>query len=364
MTHSPRKILMTTDAVGGVWTYALELCKAMPSVDFLLANMGPRPSLDKRCEVAELRNVEMIEGPYQLEWADEPWSDLERAGKWLMELESRFKPDLVHLNGYIHASLPWLAPVLIVAHSCVISWWKAVKGRSAPPVWDRYAEAVAKGLQASDQVVVPSQYMGRTLVENYGIEEPLVISNGCALNGFGSPQSKEPFILCAARLWDEAKNVVTLANAAADLPWPVVLAGDPDGEQVLFRNVCIVGHCNRASMTRWLRRASIYAHPARYEPFGLAPLEAAHAGCALVLADIPSMREIWGDSAEFVDPDDVEGWRAILQLLISKSGIRKGLAEKASARAKRYTPQIMGAAYMELYKSIIESPEPHLSNTL
>ncbi len=31
--------------------------------------------------------------------------------------------------------------------------------------------------------------------------------------------------------------------------------------------------------------------PARYEPFGLSVLEAALSGCALVLGDIPSLRE-------------------------------------------------------------------------
>jgi glycogen synthase len=364
MNRSPRKILMTTDAIGGVWTFALQLCKAMPSVNFLLANMGPRPSLDKRCEVAGVENAQLIEGSFQLEWADDPWEDLEKAGRWLLELESKFQPDLVHLNGYVHASLPWRSPVIIAAHSCVMSWWKAVKGVAAPARWDRYAAAVADGLQSCDRVVAPSRTMGDSLVENYGIADPLIIPNGCELNGHGGMQTKEPFILCAARLWDEGKNVPTLAQAASDLAWPVVLAGDSDGDPVLYRNVCMVGHCNRASMTRWFRRASIYSHPSRYEPFGLAPLEAAYAGCALVLADIPSLREIWGDAAEFVDPTDSQAWRAVLENLISNPGLRSTLANRATERARRYSPSIMADAYLDVYQDLLKSPEPHLSNSL
>ena len=39
---------------------------------------------------------------------------------------------------------------------------------------------------------------------------------------------------------------------------------------------------------------------ALYEPFGLAVLEAAQAGCALVLSDIPTFRELWDGAALFV----------------------------------------------------------------
>ena len=59
-------------------------------------------------------------------------------------------------------------------------------------------------------------------------------------------------------------------------------------------------------------RAAIYALPARYEPFGLSALEAALSGCALVLGDIPSLREVWGDAAVFVPPDDAGGLRDAL----------------------------------------------------
>ena len=55
---------------------------------------------------------------------------------------------------------------------------------------------------------------------------------------------------------------------------------------------------------RGIARAAIYALPAHYEPFGLSILEAAMSGCALVLGDIPSLREIWGDAAVFVHPDN------------------------------------------------------------
>ncbi len=46
--------------------------------------------------------------------------------------------------------------------------------------------------------------------------------------------------------------------------------------------------------------ATVFASMARYEPFGLAVLEAAQAGMRLVLSDIPTFRELWDGAAIFV----------------------------------------------------------------
>jgi glycosyltransferase involved in cell wall biosynthesis len=350
-----RKILMTTDAVGGVWTYALELCRALPKIDFMLANMGPLPSPDQWREVLRLPNVDIIEGAFKLEWSEDPWRDLERAGDWLLGMETRVRPDLIHLNGYVHAALPWRGPVLVAAHSCMLSWWKAAKGEPPPESLDRYAAAVQSGLHACQQIVAPSRAMAASLVKNYGVSEPLVIPNGRFVDAPDALGVKEPFVLCAARLWDEAKNAVNLTQAAAGLAWPLVLAGDAGANGHVFKNVRMAGRCSRRAMDSWFRRAAIYAHPARYEPFGLAPLEAAQSSCALVLADIPSLREIWGDAAEFVAPGDPLAWRRTLQGLISDRPAREALAARASARAEHYTPQRMAASYLAVYCGLLDA---------
>jgi glycosyltransferase involved in cell wall biosynthesis len=65
-----------------------------------------------------------------------------------------------------------------------------------------------------------------------------------------------------------------------------------------------------------MERAAIYVLPARYEPFGLSALEAALSGCALVLGDLPSLREIWGETAVFIPPDDSEALHSAVSALI------------------------------------------------
>src|SRR3546814_4918927 len=75
-------------------------------------------------------------------------------------------------------------------------------------------------------------------------------------------------------------------------------------------------------MAGWLGRATFFALPARYEPFGLAVLEAALSGCALVLGDIPTLRELWDGVAAFVPPGDIEALEDVLTQLIADPDLR------------------------------------------
>ena len=178
---TPRRILMTTDAVGGVWNYSLHLAKALAGygVRFDLATMGPLPSESQKQEAAALANVALYESTYQLEWTQDPWDDITRAGEWLLELAQRLRPDIVHLNGYSHAALPWTAPACVVAHSCVLSWWEAVHGETAPDSWARYGAAVAEGIRKADHVIAPTAAMLKALRKNYGaLPRSSVIHNG------------------------------------------------------------------------------------------------------------------------------------------------------------------------------------------
>ena len=57
----PLTVLMTADAVGGVWHYALALCAALPEIRFVLAVMGPMPSAAQRDAAGRLDNVVLEE---------------------------------------------------------------------------------------------------------------------------------------------------------------------------------------------------------------------------------------------------------------------------------------------------------------
>ena len=347
-----RRVLMTADTVGGVWSYCMELAQALPEVDFALATMGQPVGADQRREAARLPNVSLFPSGYALEWMDDPWTDVDRAGEWLLEVAAEFRPDVVHLNGYAHAALPWSLPVIVVAHSCVLSWWTAVRGSGAPKEYDEYRERVRAGLEAADLVIAPTAAMLESLRANYAYASSgRVIPNARDRQAFRAGE-KQAVIFSAGRFWDDAKNLRALDQVAPRVRWPITVAGDltqPGGAQREPRNVRSLGRLTNAELAKQLASAAIYALPARYEPFGLSALEAALSGCALVLGAIASLREVWGDAAIFVDPDDSEALARALNHLIENDRLRADFADRAQRRASQYSPERMADGYRAAY---------------
>lgn len=355
-----RRILMTTDTIGGVWRYALELCRVLEprGIEVILAAMG-HLSPEQEQEAGGLVNVDIRQGAFRLEWMEDPWTDVRAGGEWLMDLAAETQPDIIHLNSYAHGALPWNAPVLVVGHSCVFSWFAAVRKMSPPRQWRRYHREVARGLRGADRVTAPSRTMLNSLRTHYGVfTAHAPIANGRRADDF-PPGRKEPFILSAGRLWDEAKNVTLLERIAPGLHWPIMVAGDsrhPDGGDRPVYGIRHLGCVCSSEMASWMGRASIFAMPAKYEPFGLSALEAGLAGCALVLGDIPSLREVWGDAAVFISPNDPEGLKDVLEDLIGSPEQRARYAAKSRARALGFTPERMAGEYLRLYEELILEP--------
>lgn len=357
------RLLMTADTVGGVWDYSLELATQLArfGVRTILATMGNLPTPAQRAAASAVPGLLLQESAFRLEWMPDRGSDPFLAGEWLLSLEERFRPDIVHLNGFCHGALPWRAPVLVVAHSCVLSWWLAVKGEPAPPEWDDYARRVAAGLQGATLVVAPTRMMLETMTGLYGpLPGARVISNGRDPALF-RPEAKGNYIFTAGRLWDEAKNVAALETIAHELDWPVFAAGDwrhPDGRSRRPGHIETLGALPSAEMKSWLARASVYALPARYEPFGLSVLEAALSGCALVLGEIPTLRELWDGAALFVPPDDPERLLSALQGMVRNPVRRAELSLAARRRGLHYSAERMARAYHLLYGELLNRPVP------
>ncbi|MCE5276896.1 MAG: glycosyltransferase family 4 protein [Planctomycetaceae bacterium] len=355
------RILMSTDTVGGVWTYSIELSAqfAARGHEVVLAAMGPPPTAAQE-SAAAIKGVRLRCRQFKLEWMDDPWDDVERCGQWLLGVAAQTAPDVVHLNHYCNTSLPWQRPVVVVGHSCVLSWWQAVKGQPAPARWRDYAEKVRQGVQAADVLVAPTLTMLSQLRRHYGPLPPArVIYNGLAADGaVAGDAGKELLALSAGRLWDEAKNAAALAKAASMLTWPVYLAGAVDHPAATrdgrVDGVRCLGPLDRTDLLSWMARAAVYVLPARYEPFGLTALEAAMRGCALILGDIRSLREVWGQSAIFVPPADDTALAYAIDRVLGEEPLRVTLSRLARARARRFTAVRMALSYLALYRRLLQ----------
>jgi glycosyltransferase involved in cell wall biosynthesis len=330
--------------------------------------MGPSPRSEQMADIAECAGVDLLVTDYQLEWMDPEGRDYMRAQDGLASLAREAGADLIHLNSFREAAAAWDAPVLVVAHSCVWSWWRACRGDTPHEErWDIYADNVRAGLQAADQWVAPSAAMARDIDQIY---EPRrlgrIVHNGIAASCAGW-LPKERIVLSAGRLWDEAKNLQTLLEVAEGSPWPITVAGDETiegGSAHTSDNVTFCGALPRAQLLQLMRRAAIYAAPAHYEPFGLSILEAASAGCALILSSIPSLKELWDGAALFIDPGQPADLKKALDQLCSDDVMRRRLQHAAAQRAARYSLQAMSGAYRALYDQMLPTARAQRSSIL
>jgi glycosyltransferase involved in cell wall biosynthesis len=350
-----RRVLMTTDAVGGVWTYSLELARGLcaSGVEVMLTVIGPPPDDAQRAEAVDIPGLVLVVPGLQLEWQDRAGPLGTAPRQRLAGLARMFEPDIVHCNGYREAAAGFEAPVVLAAHSCVRSWWWACRAEDVPPEWSAYADGVRAGLAAAGAVVAPSAAFLADLTYAWGhVPRSRVIHNG--LDVPSGIASRRPVVLAAGRLWDEAKNVDLLAREAPRLPWPVRLAGKAPPDAPGWRGVEWLGALPRERLLATMREAAIFAAPARYEPFGLAILEAAASGCALVLGRLPTLVEVWGDAACYVPPGDGGALRSALHGLMADPAALARAQGAARARAATYSRRRMVGEYVGLYAELLE----------
>lgn len=348
------RLLMTADAVGGVWTYALDLAGglAKAGVQTSLVVLGPPPSADQLRAAGAIPGLELIETGLPLDWtAEEPAEILEVAAA-LRGLARGMRVDLIHLNSPAFAGLGgFSAPVVGACHSCLATWWSAVKDGPMPADFRWRTQALWQGLHACDALVAPSRAFAEATARAYELPAPQVVWNG----RWPAPAvraEREPMVFTSGRLWDEGKNIAVLDRAAARIPVPLYAAGPlagPNRAMAQLGHARPLGRLDADEMADWLARAPIFASSALYEPFGLGVLEAAQAGCALVLSDIPSFRELWEGAAILVDPRDPGGFAEAIDRLLGDRSHREALGRKARTRATLYSVDAMAAGMLDVY---------------
>lgn len=357
--NGARRILMTADAPGGGWQYGLDLARGLSRLghETVIALMGPAASPEQTAAVSLVPGLRLVDTGLSLDWLAEGEESLRKAAETVSGLAAATEADVVQLNTPALAALAAFdVPVVAAQHSCVATWWDAVHGTDLPDdlVW--CAELNRAGLHAADAVVTPTTAFGSAVQRRYGLKEPpRTVHSGRSPLALpkGVPHD---FVFTAGRLWDEGKNLGMLDAAAGRIGVPLRAAGPlqgPNGAQVMFDNIHCLGALGEVELARWLSARPVFVSAALYEPFGLAVLEAAAAGCPLILSDIPTFRELWHDVAIFVEPRDEQGFTRAIANLVSDDFERAVIGRAAKERAARYTPDAMAAQMASIYRGLL-----------
>ena len=381
------RVLITTDTVGGVWTFSRELTNGLldRGCSVCLASIGRAPSDTQFSWISEMLGrhptrfqFEVVKAP--LEW--EPCNEdaFTSGAPALLRLARDFAAEIIHSNQFCFGALTTDIPVIVTAHSDVLSWSEACRHEpleESPWFWT-YKLLVGSGLAHAAAITAPTRWMLDVLCRQVAPEclppagfiestpaSSLVAKSSVIPNGreiHPNPGALRRLqAITAGRVWDEAKNVALLAKV--DAPLPLFVAGESrNGASSSWHELgqeIYLGLLSEQQMLKVFAESAIYICTSLYEPFGLAPLEAALCGCAILVNDLPSLRETWGDAALYFH--DAESLSGLLKKLAGNPDLLMRCQELAIARAGVYTVKAMSSAYINLYEAVLQeqarSPE-------
>jgi glycosyltransferase involved in cell wall biosynthesis len=358
------RVLITTDTIGGVWTFTQELAKGLldRGCSVVLVSMGRYPSAAQQqvCDAfaREWREHFCYEAfDFPLEWMAANCDTYEQAGAEVLRIAKKFGAELLHSNQFCFGALPLPVPKVITAHSDVLSWADACRDgvlEESEWLWN-YRTVVAAGLCGADAVVTPTRWMMKALLSHFDVPDArVVIPNGRHIPEVTGGKQKLQAIT-VGRLWDEAKQITLLREVSS--PIPILLAGEVRHGRAAVAvealdDTTLLGPLNEQEILASFRESAIYICTSRYEPFGLAPLEAALCGCAVVAHDIPSLREVWAEDALYFR--DATTLSHLLRKLHDDPQCLHDAQRRAACRARYFTAERMTESYLALFSEVRE----------
>jgi len=298
------RVLVTADTFSGVWTYSRELVSGLVThgAQVTLVSFGEIPLPHQTAWMDGLHGLEYHPTAFRLDWMQEGEQDFDAAQDYLCAVVRDTRPDFLHLNQISFGALPVATPRLVVAHGDVVTWWLSIHGHEpASSAWLKwYRKTIMEGLKRAEAVVSTSRWMGDMLRLAYGDEfDGYVIPPGRNPIYFNPFVTKEESVLAIGRLWDTGKQVALLTQHSHGLPVCIVGADNPiPAPPVPIRadvrvstgehEISVKGAQTESQLRSLYSKSTIFAATSRYEPTGLASIEAAFSRCALVARAISS----------------------------------------------------------------------------
>lgn len=179
--------------------------------------------------------------------------------------------------------------------------------------------------QHCDVVICRSQHELRRVSESLRVSMAKVeiVLNGCseprtsaigvdpAINSLELPKD---FVLHISAFTQQRKNVLRLAQATAELGFPLVIAGRATAGPILDelnqrigqgQRIILLGFVDESTKAALYSRCRVFCLPSHHEGTGLVAVEAASYGANLVVTRNGGPPDYFLDMAEYVDPFDV-----------------------------------------------------------
>jgi glycosyltransferase involved in cell wall biosynthesis len=213
-----------------------------------------------------------------------------------------------------------------------------------------------RSAREADEVIVPSQFVRRGVVERLGLvpENVHAIPHGIDHARFRpGEEAREGFLLYPARPWPH-KNHGRLFEAFALLrrerpELELVLTGGGHEGRSVPAGVTVKGLVSVEELAGLYRRAACLVFPSLYEGFGQPPLEAMASGCPVAASSAGSLPEACGEAAAYFDPEEPEDIAAVVAAVLESP---ERLVAAGVERAAQFTWTESARRHEAVYRSL------------
>lgn len=291
---------------------------------------------------------------------------------WLAARTRRL--DLVHHAG---GTAPPLrsAPYVLTVHDLQPLEHDATHGRLKRAY---LAAALPRSVRSARAVVVPSEFVRRSLLDLVGADPARVHVVPHGVTPWPAADGDEvrrrydldgPIVLYPAITYPHKNHAVLVeafARIVTDHPDALLVLSGAQGAMEadlaaqarrlrIEGSIRRLGRIPRPDLGALYEQAAVVAVPSRYEGFGLPAAEAMAFGAPLVAAAATALPEVVGDAGVLVDPDDVEGWAAAIGGLLAVAAERQRLAQAGRHRASRFTWATNAERLVDVYRQALSA---------
>jgi glycosyltransferase involved in cell wall biosynthesis len=214
----------------------------------------------------------------------------------------------------------------------------------------RFAEQARAAADSSDIIIAVSHFTARQVQEHLGVDQKRirVVHHGVHAPPKSFARMPEKLVLHVGAL-QTRKNITRLVAAFEKLPseWTLVLAGsagygyeaivDEIRKSRVAQRIRLTGYVTQPQLEQLYARAAMFAFPSLDEGFGFPVLEAMARGIPVITSARSALKEVAGDAALLVDPEQIDSIADALVRLTRDPGMCNDLVARGYRRAQEFT---------------------------
>ena len=307
--------------------------------------------------------------------ADVPWYSLEEQLKMAGIYKSQ-NLDILHVphfNVPIFYNLPFVETIDELKHNKFSQESATTKN---PLIYKTkrfaYKRIITHAVTKSQKIITPTNYIKEEILKNFKVDpQKIVVTYEAAEEEYllakrSTVNNKRPTLLYVGNTYPH-KNITRLLDAVKILKFKIknlklIIVCPRDifkdrlekeiAEKDLTQIVEILPYQNVKDLISIFAKARAYVFPSLEEGFGIPGLNAMASGLPLIASEIPTLKEVYGDSAVYFDPNNPVDIAQKINKVITSPKISNELIKKGNEQVKLYSWQKMAKETLKIYHSI------------